>query len=334
MGDSHRSSRKHKHRDKDQPESSSSSRRHRDQPESSSSRRHRDNTDSASRVSRRAGVSNDDLLQPQSAAGGFAATRQEIEFGFDDGASSMWDQGTDYGSVYQQQQQQQPQPQQQAAGSPIPAALRDVWQARNFYELLCLAPNAPAAEVRRAYYRYFTLLHPDAHPAKARQVAHIYWAIVQEAFETLSNPQKRLVYERDCLGEPDQDSDLPLSVSPFRTLEATADRARLNLDHSLDTFDFSLRVDAEGLVRALQDGSEPSPSMLKPVDFFTSHSFTVPLPGLGRNLDMVYLLYTPHHLLDSEPRIVLTGDGSEKESAPLADEEDPGLQFYRPDPPG
>ncbi|KAK7967519.1 uncharacterized protein PG986_001796 [Apiospora aurea] len=343
MGDSHRSSRKHKHKDKDQAESSSSSRRHKDQSESS--RRHRDHTDSASRVSRRSGAHNDDLLQPQSAAGGvygsgasqaqpsrfslnsqFAATRQEIEFDFDDGASSLWDQGTDYGSVYQQQQQLLPP---QAGGDPIPAALRDVGQARNFYELLCLAPDASMDEVRRAYYRHFTLLHPNAHPAKARQVAQIYWAVVQEAFETLSNPQRRLVYERDCLGEPDQDSDLPLSISPFRTLDATADRARLNLDHSLDTFDFGLRVDAEGLVRALEDGSEPSPSMLKPVDFFTSHSFSVLLPGLGKNLDMIYLLYTPHHLLDSEPRIVLTDDGSEKE---LADDENPGLAAIQPRP--
>ncbi|KAK8136821.1 hypothetical protein PG984_004761 [Apiospora sp. TS-2023a] len=341
MSESHRR-RKHKS-DKEKHESSSrrdkDKDKDRDHPESSS-RRSRDQPESSSRVSRRSGAYNDSLLQPQSAAGGvygsgasqaqpsrfslnsqFAATRQEIEFDFDDGASSVWDQGTDAGSIYQQQQQQQqplpPQQQlqlqqqplpQQAVGHPIPAAVRDVWHARNFYELLCVAPDAPMDEVRRAYYRYFVLLHPDAHPAKARQEAQVYWAIIQEAFETLSNPHRRLVYERDCLGEPDQDSDLLLSVSPFRTLEATADRARVDLDHSLDKFDFGIRIDAESLVRGLQDRSDLSPSMLKPVDFFTSHSFSVLLPGLGKNLDMAYLLYTPHHLFDSEPRIALNGD--------------------------
>ncbi|KAK8101318.1 uncharacterized protein PG998_007269 [Apiospora kogelbergensis] len=317
-------------------------------------RKHRDHGESASHVSssRRSGANYDNnYLQPSSAAGGiygsgmtdaqpsrfsltdqFAATRQEFEFGFDDGASSIWDRQSDVASVYQQQQQLLPPQEQQAAVDQVPTALRGVWQARTFYELLCLAPDAPMDEVRRAYYRAFHLLHPDVHPAKARQVAQVYWALIQVAFETLSDPQRRLIYERDCLGAPDDDSDLPLFVSAYQILEATANRPRLDLDRSMGTFDLAMRIDAEDMFRCLRAGSEPSLSMLKPVDFLTSHSFSVAVPGLGNTLDMMFLLYTPHHLLDGDPRIVLNGEELEKDSDDGEDEDHP-IRFDRPDPP-
>ena len=62
----------------------------------------------------------------------------------------------------------------------------------NYYELLEVAPDASMAEIKQAYRRLARLHHPDLN-AQA-QDAHI--KRLNEAYEVLSNPQKRAAYDQ------------------------------------------------------------------------------------------------------------------------------------------
>ena len=61
----------------------------------------------------------------------------------------------------------------------------------NYYALLEVAPNASAAEIKRAYRRLARLHHPDLN-AQAQDV-HI--KRLNEAYEVLSDPKKRAAYD-------------------------------------------------------------------------------------------------------------------------------------------
>jgi curved DNA-binding protein CbpA len=60
------------------------------------------------------------------------------------------------------------------------------------YEALELPPNAPAADIRRAYRRLVLLTHPDRTPDPA---AHARYLVVNAAYETLSDPGRRHAYD-------------------------------------------------------------------------------------------------------------------------------------------
>ncbi|OJJ32963.1 hypothetical protein ASPWEDRAFT_53028 [Aspergillus wentii DTO 134E9] len=73
-------------------------------------------------------------------------------------------------------------------------------QEDDYYALLSL-PRDPAptdADIRSAYRTLTRSFHPDKQPAHLRQVAEEYFARIQDAYETLIDPRKRVVY--DLLG--------------------------------------------------------------------------------------------------------------------------------------
>jgi DnaJ family protein C protein 11 len=70
----------------------------------------------------------------------------------------------------------------------------------DYYSLLGLSRSPPptGAQIRSAYHNLTLSLHPDKQPPHLREAAEVQFLRVQEAYETLLDPKKRLVY--DLLG--------------------------------------------------------------------------------------------------------------------------------------
>jgi curved DNA-binding protein len=70
---------------------------------------------------------------------------------------------------------------------------------RDYYEVLGVARTATAEEIKRAYRREARKHHPDLKPAAERDRASQLFQQINEAYEVLSDPEKRRKY--DALGE-------------------------------------------------------------------------------------------------------------------------------------
>jgi DnaJ homolog subfamily C member 11 len=70
----------------------------------------------------------------------------------------------------------------------------------DFYSLLGLSKSPPPSDAQiRTAYRTLTLsFHPDKQPTELREAAERYFESIREAYETLIDPEKRVVY--DLLG--------------------------------------------------------------------------------------------------------------------------------------
>ncbi|KAI9880053.1 MAG: hypothetical protein M1830_005785 [Pleopsidium flavum] len=77
----------------------------------------------------------------------------------------------------------------------------DLANDADYYSILAL-PRSPAptsARIRAAFHSLSLRFHPDKQPPHRRAMAEQQYARIQQAYETLNNPQKRVVY--DLLGE-------------------------------------------------------------------------------------------------------------------------------------
>mmetsp|Transcript_53348 Transcript_53348/g.155462 ORF Transcript_53348/g.155462 Transcript_53348/m.155462 type:complete len:257 (-) Transcript_53348:92-862(-) len=66
----------------------------------------------------------------------------------------------------------------------------------DFYELLGVARDADADTIRRAYRRQALKWHPDKQDADNRTYAEERFKLVSEAYQALSDPQKRAEYDQ------------------------------------------------------------------------------------------------------------------------------------------
>jgi len=64
---------------------------------------------------------------------------------------------------------------------------------RDYYEILGVSRNANEDEVKKAFRRLAKQYHPDANKEKGAEARFIE---VNEAYEVLSDPQKRAAYDR------------------------------------------------------------------------------------------------------------------------------------------
>jgi Ca-activated chloride channel homolog len=76
-------------------------------------------------------------------------------------------------------------------------------RGKDFYDLLGLPKDATAEEIRSAYFEAALKLHPDTNPEPDAKEAFLK---IQEAYEVLSNPQKRTSYDA---GQPEITASKP-----------------------------------------------------------------------------------------------------------------------------
>jgi len=67
----------------------------------------------------------------------------------------------------------------------------------DYYTILEVSPTATLAEIKRSYRRLVRKYHPDLHQQEVDQQIKL----VNEAYEVLSNPEKRASYDAQCAEE-------------------------------------------------------------------------------------------------------------------------------------
>jgi molecular chaperone DnaJ len=68
-------------------------------------------------------------------------------------------------------------------------------EKRDYYEVLGVSKNATDEELKKAYRKLAKKYHPDANPDNKKE-AEAKFKEVNEAYETLSDKQKREMYDR------------------------------------------------------------------------------------------------------------------------------------------
>jgi molecular chaperone DnaJ len=66
---------------------------------------------------------------------------------------------------------------------------------RDYYEVLSVQRDASQSDIKRAYYQLAKKLHPDTNTSVERNVAQAQFAELQNAYECLSDPEKRKMYD-------------------------------------------------------------------------------------------------------------------------------------------
>ena len=66
------------------------------------------------------------------------------------------------------------------------------FMTKTYYQVLDVSPRADADEIRKAYRKLAKTAHPDVNPSPDAQDKFV---MIAEAFEILSDPQKRSVYD-------------------------------------------------------------------------------------------------------------------------------------------
>jgi curved DNA-binding protein CbpA len=69
---------------------------------------------------------------------------------------------------------------------------------RDYYEVLGVSRTSKPADIKKAYRQLARKLHPDLQPAAERAKASERFKEINEAYEVLSDPEKRAKY--DALG--------------------------------------------------------------------------------------------------------------------------------------
>lgn len=100
--------------------------------------------------------------------------------------------------------------------------------ASNYYELLGLSPRASAQQIRQAYREMSKLYHPDT-TALPPAIATTRFQQLNEAYATLSSPERRLSYDHKIgysrlhVMQPPADLNRPVSRRIFRSSSAYLD---------------------------------------------------------------------------------------------------------------
>ncbi|HET7530569.1 MAG TPA: DnaJ domain-containing protein, partial [Mycobacteriales bacterium] len=67
------------------------------------------------------------------------------------------------------------------------------WATKDFYKVLGVAKDAPAAEIKKAYRKLARANHPDSHPGD--KAAEERFKAVAEAYDVVGDAEKRKKYD-------------------------------------------------------------------------------------------------------------------------------------------
>src|SRR6478609_4320239 len=70
---------------------------------------------------------------------------------------------------------------------------RNDWATKDFYQVLGVAKDASAADIKKAYRKLARANHPDSNPGDAKK--HDTFKSVAEAYDVLGDPAKRETYD-------------------------------------------------------------------------------------------------------------------------------------------
>jgi len=76
------------------------------------------------------------------------------------------------------------------------ATIRTTMQFQDYYEVLGVPRKASADDIKKAYRKLALKWHPDRHKGKAQAAAEVRFKQISEAYEVLSDSEKRSKYDR------------------------------------------------------------------------------------------------------------------------------------------
>ncbi len=119
-----------------------------------------------------------------------------------------------------------------------------VGMALDYYEILQIEPSAGMADIKAAYRRLAHQYHPDKNPDN--QSAQAYFSLIKEAYDTLSNPARKVKYleERWLLKANGRSFEQPLQTPEHILRRVLAASDRIN---QMDIY----RMDKEGIKNQL-----------------------------------------------------------------------------------
>lgn len=136
---------------------------------------------------------------------------------------------------------------------------------KNYYYILGLQNNAEEQEIRTAYKKLSMLLHPDRNGGD--RFFEDRFKEIQEAYNTLSHPTRRAVYDEELLtySQPQNNSTFnanPPSILQFESSKkAIAEGELVTIMWRVSNAD-SVHIDPLGLVEAVGTKTIRLPSML------------------------------------------------------------------------
>ncbi|KAH9894541.1 hypothetical protein F4778DRAFT_279176 [Xylariomycetidae sp. FL2044] len=211
----------------------------------------------------------------------FAATRREIEFEYDD-ASSILERST----IASQPLDELFADETILVGGPVEGDEDASYEPPigNFYDALCVSREPSPESIRRAYFRLFTLFHPDLHPPNYRRAAEHYFGAIQTAFETLMDPCRRFKYDLDRHDDQDtltSPSEEEKYLDYLRWHAILMRHQILYPDDSTGTWELGARFDAQSVMQPPNPhGPRQRRRPPQPLDFEMSHSLSIDLPQL------------------------------------------------------
>lgn len=132
----------------------------------------------------------------------------------------------------------------------------------SLYTLLSLTPDATPIELKRAFRSLSQRYHPDKHPSEpAKAAATEHFTKVKEAYELLSDPKLRKVYDDFGLAAARVAASAEMEMVPYADLaerfrsDPSANQSSSTPRDAYFTVSnvFEPRIDATGLIVALED---------------------------------------------------------------------------------